>query len=665
MSQQNIYALLVGIDKYLPPVPSLDGCVNDMRAIRDFLIKRADRNGIPLHLEVLENDQATRVNIVTKFETHLTKAGKNDIAFFYYSGHGSQENAHKIFWPLEEDHKNETLVCYDSRMPDGMDLADKELATLIEMVAEKNPHILFIADCCNSGGNTRDLSKTKKRQVETSPAVRSLDSYILKRNIGNTRSVTVAREDNNFLVPNPRHVAFAAADSSQLAKETDLGGSPRGVFTFSLLEILEKSVGNLSYDDLIRRVSSLVKQRTYDQEPKLAAVVPEDANLAFLDGATTMDNNYFLLSHSRENGWSIDGGGVHGLMASTFGGTEALLSVYPDTATKAIMDDPQKALGNVSITEVSPTESMVAPQGGLVLDIKLTYKTKIVSLPIDPLKICIRGENDNGIDLARKALEEADSQTKIYLEETFDQMAADYNLIANDQGEYVITRRLDEDDQPLVEQISGFTKESAEKAIEYLTHIAKWEKLRELDNPTSGLDTSSIKIEIMDPEQDVPVDTQQTNGNIDFTYGDGEKKPSFRVKVVNTSSDRLYCALIYLSSQFAIQSEFIHRLGGLWLDPGAEVWAGNGGVLQGEVPSSYLSFGRNSVNETFKIIFSTKEFNPRVYNQVALNLPKPKTRSSEEQKTRGFAFVSGGFNQEDWNASELTVTINKKQNATS
>ena len=162
MSQQNIYALLVGIDKYLPPVPSLDGCVNDMRAIRDFLIKRADRNGIPLHLEVLENDQATRVNIVTKFETHLTKAGKNDIAFFYYSGHGSQENAHKIFWPLEEDHKNETLVCYDSRMPDGMDLADKELATLIEMVAEKNPHILFIADCCNSGGNTRDLSKTKK-----------------------------------------------------------------------------------------------------------------------------------------------------------------------------------------------------------------------------------------------------------------------------------------------------------------------------------------------------------------------------------------------------------------------------------------------------------------------------------------------------------------------
>ena len=37
-----------------------------MRAMRDYLVKKAERNGTPIHVEVLENEEATRVNIVTK-----------------------------------------------------------------------------------------------------------------------------------------------------------------------------------------------------------------------------------------------------------------------------------------------------------------------------------------------------------------------------------------------------------------------------------------------------------------------------------------------------------------------------------------------------------------------------------------------------------------------
>jgi hypothetical protein len=37
-----IYALLVGIDHYLPPVPKLRGCVNDIRQMQEYLAARVD-----------------------------------------------------------------------------------------------------------------------------------------------------------------------------------------------------------------------------------------------------------------------------------------------------------------------------------------------------------------------------------------------------------------------------------------------------------------------------------------------------------------------------------------------------------------------------------------------------------------------------------------------
>ena len=38
-----IYALLVGIDDYSPPVPKLRGCVNDIRQMHDYLAARGKR----------------------------------------------------------------------------------------------------------------------------------------------------------------------------------------------------------------------------------------------------------------------------------------------------------------------------------------------------------------------------------------------------------------------------------------------------------------------------------------------------------------------------------------------------------------------------------------------------------------------------------------------
>ncbi len=131
---RNIYALLVGIDEYLS-VPSLQGCVNDITAIKEYLEGRVDTDGYQLHVHTLLNKDATRQAVIDGFRQHLCQAGSEDVAFFYYAGHGSQAEAPEEFWTIEPDRLNETLVCYDSRSPGGWDLADKELGKLIAETA--------------------------------------------------------------------------------------------------------------------------------------------------------------------------------------------------------------------------------------------------------------------------------------------------------------------------------------------------------------------------------------------------------------------------------------------------------------------------------------------------------------------------------------------------
>ena len=129
-----IYAFIVAIDDYPRPVPKLQGCLNDGNAVKAYLEKRFKDT---LVLKTLFDAQATRLNILQTFESHLGQATKEDIALFYYVGHGSQEATHPTFAEIEPDGKNETLVCYDSRVGDGLDLADKEVAAAIDKVAKK------------------------------------------------------------------------------------------------------------------------------------------------------------------------------------------------------------------------------------------------------------------------------------------------------------------------------------------------------------------------------------------------------------------------------------------------------------------------------------------------------------------------------------------------
>lgn len=669
MSSRNLYALYVGIDKYLPPIPSLAGCVNDMLAVRDFIRSRTNREGFRLQEHTLMNEDATRINIIRGFENHLTKAGPDDVAFFYYSGHGSQEPAHEMFWMIEPDRLNETLVCYDSRQADGMDLADKELSTLLELVASKRPHVLVIMDCCNSGSGTRQINDNPQidfmvRQSPQYDLTRPPDSYILPEKLQIDRSVFSMSEAQQLLLPRARHVALSAAQSFELAKETHLGGTRRGVFTYSLLEVLSRTTGALTYGDVMRRVSSLVTQRTFDQNPQLYALEPQDINLTFLGGAIQEKAPYFLMTHDATRGWKIDGGGVHGILEEGIKGGKTVLSIYPEETSTEQMRSTTRAVGQVVVSDVSATESLLEVSNELRLDPQKVYYARVISSPVDPMKFRISGGHEEGIALAKEAFQ--NSSYTDFLTLVNQNEAADYLLIADsdlsDMGAsthagYQINRPSDLPNQPLVEQLLGITRENATKAIENLNHIARWERVLELENPNSTIPSGAVKIQIYDPQNNI---IKPKSGSYIFTYHASEGAnglPKFKVQIHNTSNKRLYCVMLYMSSQFGIETQLFNE-GGLWLNEDEKVWVADGQVFTGKVPDELYTFDKKEVVEIFKLIVSTDEYQASNLRQSELNLPKENLRSAGVHDTRALMFnPSSQSSQDEWNANNVSVRL--------
>ncbi|HET8988140.1 MAG TPA: caspase family protein, partial [Humibacillus sp.] len=171
----HVYALLVGIDAYTGDVPALAGCVNDVTAFGEVLRGRVPAND--LTMVTVTDEDATRETVMREFTTHLGQADGQDVALFYYSGHGAHQEAPQELWEFEPDHQNETLVLVDSREPGGWDLADKELAVLISQVAASGCHLLVVLDCCHSGDATRDVDEVV-RQAPPDPRHRPIESFL-------------------------------------------------------------------------------------------------------------------------------------------------------------------------------------------------------------------------------------------------------------------------------------------------------------------------------------------------------------------------------------------------------------------------------------------------------------------------------------------------------
>ncbi len=666
------YALLVGLNQYDPTssVPPLQGCTNDVQAMQAYLEGRVGQEAGQLHVKTLLNEAATRQAVIDGFRSHLGLAGPEDVALFFYAGHGSQEQAPEEFWHLEPDRLDETLVCYDSRCQGSWDLADKELAKLIAEVAANNPHIVVILDCCHSGSGTRGDTEASEsvRRAPVDKRQRPIDSFIVTPEAipaapPVTRSLGAV---SGWRIPQGRHVLLAACQDIEEAKEYSSNGQHRGAFSYFLLETLQKANGSLTYRDLFKRTSALVQSRVSAQAPQLESSIPEDLDQPFLGGAIRPRSPHFLVSCHREEGWVIDGGSIHGIPQPK-GGETTVFALFP--ADMADSDLGQSTpLGTATVVAVQPTFSRVEISGFESLSPEMGFKAVVKALPLPPMGVHLLGD-DAGVGLLRGAIMGSSFQpASLYVRVVEDVADATFQVVAQD-GEYRIKRPAD--DRILLEPVRGFDSTKARETLGLLEHLARWTTTLELQSsPTSRIAANAIRMEVILPDQ------SRHQGDLRLSYSADNKAPKFQLKLTNTSSQRLYCTVLDLTERFAI-SAGLFEAGGVWLDPGQEAYGSVNGndLLSATVPKDLWEQGITEFKDVLKLIVSPTAFDGRLLEQDKLTLFQGELRGFYREdvtrsmppkgmlnllmkriQTRDIGDDEDEDTTDDWMTSQITLT---------
>ncbi|MGH8907774.1 MAG: caspase family protein [Egibacteraceae bacterium] len=602
-----MYALLVGIDEYPDPRHRLEGCVNDVEAMEAWLRARASGEGIELDVRTLCNQQAGRDAVIGGFREHLCGAGADDVALFYYSGHGSQEPSQPEFWHMESDRVDETLVCWDSRAEGGCDLADKELAALIGEVATRDPYVLVVLDSCHSGSGTRgEMLQTRVRRLAPARQPRPRESYLFDLNaLAPVQAGGSGGASGWRLLPQGRHVLLAACAEAQEAREIGVGGVTRGAFSHCLHEVLAQTDRRLTYWDVISRVRGLISGRVAAQIPQIEAFDTADFDQPFLGGAIA-ERRPLTVRHDPHQGWVLDAGAVHAIPGPE-GGETTRLALFAEDADVG----QARRLGAAVVQDVEMAYSRVKIVGADGLRLSDRFKAVVTSLPMPPVAVRLEGDAE-GIELVQAAL----AQRSPYVKQAWDH--ADYRVLAAG-GEYLITRPAD--DRPLVEQVIGYTPEAAARLKQRLEHIGCWELTLKLDHPGSALPANAVEILLY--RDDVEVQ----GGDVRLTYGPGSthaERPAFTLLLRNNTDRRLYCAVLNLSEAYAVGEGGF----GDWIEPGHTRSVKGGRPFRTSVPDSLWDRGVTERRDWLKLIVSTEQFDASRMHQGPLGAPRTQSRAA-------------------------------------
>ncbi len=635
--QTTLYALMVGIDNYPIAHHKLNGCVNDRNALKDYLERRFDKqSGKKPNIKTLTDADATKRNVIEAF-SHFDKAKDGDICLFYFSGHGSQAPAPKEFWHLDPDRMNESILCYDSRIG-GTDMMDKELSYLIwKATQNKKVHFVAIFDCCHSGTITREAgSGYTARMAEPSATPRDLKDYV-----GFT-DYKVTKEAGFEYASPPRgtYIQLAACKEQETAKETQINGKTRGLFTYNLIEVLEQSGNQLSYAELLQILQIRIANRVAQQTPQLITV-EQDANQLFLGGKMTVAEPYFLIQFAKGK-WVMNGGTVQGI---------------PPEGCQVTLEDKAK----VSLKKVGANQSDVDGMGSR--DTSKAYKAFAKGLKFKTLKVAYSPDSAaDGKRILDKALKNTSSSYFAMVNKPAD---ADFWIRCVDNT-FRLTKP--DDKRPVFRRMEGFSEMNASLFINNIETVAKWRNVLDLSNPKTTIQKDEFDIElyritepgnITDNASAEKVDWKQTNVFRYELVGGEWQQPAFRMKVKNTGRRDLFFSAINLEANFKVSNRFLPIQE---LKPGQEAWLLD--VYQNqtfktiplEVADAFHSWGITESREYFKVIISTDPaLNTDLYNQEKLELDVAK--SGEVEITRAGRTESTTPNEPDWMACDVELLI--------
>ncbi len=607
-----IFALLAGINAY-PNVNKLSGCLNDIANVRDYLRESAPDADV----EVLTDADATSANIARQFRDFLGRAGPDDVAYFHYAGHGTQNLSAPEFAEYFPSRDDEALVCWDYNWApaEGL-LADKELAVLIEAVAARGPHVAVTLDCCHSGSGTRDAAVptgaalVRMIDASASAAKRTLDSYA----DGYYAKRLAAGE--RLTIPRGRHVLLAACDRVQTAKEDT--ASHRGVFTTALVEVLRQTGGAISYADLLARCRATARTYVADrklsaQDPQFAPTADFDAGAGFLGRALGSNRPAYYVTRG-SGGWMAECGAAHGLPTDLT--RPVTFALFGEGARET-------RIGNAEATSVGAQTT--ALHLDFTPDPAARYFAELTSLPATPLLIGFTGDAP-----VRTALEQALAADPLAGAALGGVADADEYSLAATGGALTLTR-------------GGRTIFAARTdsegwepgVVQALAHIARYERLLKLDNPRSELGRGAAALVVeLDGSDAVTADDRVT---AQFAGA----KIAVRFKVRNAADQELFATLLWFAPApdyriVLVANEQVPKDSIVTLVLDQEWKLGLGADEQGSV-------------DRLKLIVTTEKFDDFLLRQGKLPLPGEQHRGLAPEPVR---MVSN-----DWFVRDLALEV--------
>lgn len=261
-AKPKIYAVIVGVSSYKDGnIPNLKYADKDAQAFYDFL-RSPGAGSIPVEDAVLlTNAKATRSNIIRALVDKLTRATKEDLFIFYFSGHGKNGEFENVGYLLNYDTENDNEPATAISMDEVRSKIDRSAAKM---------KISYI-DACHAG-----LFKSGGAKGDANDNAEIIKAY--------TEGLANAGDGN---------AAFLASSARQQSLEDDALG--HGIFTHYLIKGLggeadkEQKEGT-GYDNGIVTISELStylsnniqKHTKYKQKPSLEGSYDDEFPLSVL-----------------------------------------------------------------------------------------------------------------------------------------------------------------------------------------------------------------------------------------------------------------------------------------------------------------------------------------------------------------------------------------------
>ncbi|GAB1539328.1 hypothetical protein NUACC21_19940 [Scytonema sp. NUACC21] len=625
-STPNFYALLIGIDCYMPnKLPNggsyrnLGGCVRDITHVETFLKEMwkipedrilkltASTNSFnPTQPSEPPEQLPTYKNIVDKFRKLVAMANKDDQVYIHYSGHGGRA---KTNYPEIKGANgiDEALVPTDIGKPDGQYLRDLELAKLLKELVDKQIFVTLVLDSCHSGGATRgddtdirgmDVVDTTDRPMESLVAsagelAQTWDSLTE----GSTRSLS-----SGWLPESRDYVLLAACRPTEFAFEGVMNPETRernGALTYWLLDSLRQLTPGLTYKDLHDRINAKVNNQFPQQTPML---IGEGNRIVLGSDYAKIQYTVPVLKvelAGNQKRVCVEAGQVSGLRKG------AEFVIYP----QGVRDfTPENRLGVAKITDLEATKSWCELQllpgvesikegDQAVLtsaSTNLVRKVRLLSLPEAQSQEDLQANQllerklspevynlqKNAFQNVQNALEAGKGWIELVSDEVGDNKkeTAHYFVTINNNGEYEICDRAGTPYANMQPPLEVSDPNAAASVIERLVHLAKYHATEGLDNfDKSNPLMGKLTVEWIGKLQDYdPVDPISPDSDLEPL--DAPDNPTVNVgewiflRIRNEYSTPLNVAVLSLSSDWSITQVYPENPGNRFvtIDPKQE-----------------------------------------------------------------------------------------------